>query len=108
MNDQPTTSRCALAACSVAARNRVGCINVEDCEGAGDNLAIVLATYFSDHRERPADDKNDPETGWGEWVIEKTNRALYRIAAATSQNTKVTDAEPSTPASTRAQGPRSV
>ena len=86
MNDQPDTSRCALAACSVAVRNRVGCINVEDCEGAGDNLAIALATYFSDHRERPADDNDDPETGWGEWVIAKTHRALERIAEATSQN----------------------
>lgn len=45
-----------LDAETLAARNRVGCIDVEDSDCAGDNLCIALATYFSNHAGRPSDD----------------------------------------------------
>lgn len=70
---------------TVEHRNRIGCINVEDGGARGDNLAIVLASYFSAREDRPKDDPDDVDTGWGVWVIDKTNRALERIAEATSQ-----------------------
>ena len=64
----------------IAERNRIGSIFVEDCGGAGDNLAIVLASYFEEHNDKPADTEIDSETGWSQWAIEKTNRALALIA----------------------------
>lgn len=54
-----------------------GCY-VEDYNG--DNLAIVLVSYFEDHIDRPLDDPNDEETGWGVWSIKKTEEALDHIA----------------------------
>lgn len=36
------------------------------------NVAIALASYFSDHLDRPEDDE-EGEDGWGVWVIEQTN-----------------------------------
>jgi hypothetical protein len=69
----------------VEQRNRIGFIFVEDDGARGDNLAIALASYFSGHMDRPEDDPDDTETGWGEWVIAKTNRALDRIAEETEQ-----------------------
>lgn len=72
---------------SVEQRNRIGSIYVEDGGARGDNLAIVLASYFSRHMDRPEDDEDHPDFGWGKWVIEKLNRALELIAAESSQNT---------------------
>lgn len=45
-----------------------------------DNLAIVLASYFSRHIDRPGEDVDDTETGWGKWVLQKTDEALDLIA----------------------------
>jgi len=59
-------------------RNELGSFLVED-DGTPDTLAIVLCTYFSDHRERPKDDP-DTENGWGQWVEYKTNDALEELA----------------------------
>ena len=61
-------------------RNRVADITLEDGWNR-DNLTVILATYFSDHMERPENDKNDPDLGWGPWVMQKTNEALDRIVA---------------------------
>jgi hypothetical protein len=66
-------------------RNRVGCLpaiafvpGVSD--STGDNLAIALATYFSDHPDRPKDDPpSEVSDSWGAWVIKKTDEALDRI-----------------------------
>ena len=60
-------------------RNIVGNVAVEESHDT-DNLAIVLASYFSGHINRPSDDPDDAELGWGEWVLEKTNAALDLIA----------------------------
>jgi len=47
-----------------------------------DNLAIVIASYFEHHDDRPKDDPPSPESeSWGKWTIEKTNNLLARIAA---------------------------
>lgn len=45
-----------------------------------DNVATALASYFSDHLDRPEDDE-EGEDGWGIWVIEQTNITLDAIAA---------------------------
>lgn len=45
-----------------------------------DNVATALATYFSDHLDRPEGDE-EGEDGWGVWVIEQTNITLDAIAA---------------------------
>jgi hypothetical protein len=55
----------------------LGGSSVEDVD-LSDTLAIALATYFSDHRDRPNPDPED-ESGWGEWVVGKTNAALTLI-----------------------------
>lgn len=49
-------------------------------EIASDNVAIALASYFSDHVSRPENDEVGEE-GWGAWVIEQTNITLDAIAA---------------------------
>ena len=60
-------------------RNDIACVPVGN--GATfDNVAIALASYFSDHLDRPEDDEED-EDGWGVWVIEQTNITLDAIAA---------------------------
>lgn len=69
--------------CSEETRNYIGGLLIEDGHNS-DNLAIVLATYFSDYQNRPEDDSKDNETGWGKWVIEKTYRAIELIAEGTS------------------------
>ena len=63
-------------------RSILGNINI-DGELCGDNLAIALCTYFSDHCMRPDDDK-ETENGWGVWVEEKTNNALDSIISGLS------------------------
>ena len=65
-------------------RNLVGCLNVEERTsvlGAADDLGIVLACYFEGHVDRPADDPDDDETGFGVWASEKAYAALEMIAA---------------------------
>jgi hypothetical protein len=63
-------------------RNTIGSICVEAGKHS-DNLAIALATYFSDHCDRPEDDEEDADNYyWGEWVMQKTDEALDLIAAA--------------------------
>ena len=44
-----------------------------------DNLSIALATYFSDHLDRPENDE-ETETGWGQWVESRTDDILERLA----------------------------
>lgn len=61
-------------------KNKIACVPMGD-NSMGDNLAIVLCTYFSDHLERPEDDP-EYDTGWGEWVIAKSEEALDKIVAA--------------------------
>lgn len=58
----------------------LGSVHIEG-DPNSDNLAIALCTYFSDHQNRPKDDE-DTERGWGEWVEEKVNLAIERIATA--------------------------
>lgn len=58
--------------------NRLGHADVE--EGDSDTLAIALASYFERHKDRPANDPDDDETGWSEWVMKKTYTALERVA----------------------------
>jgi|CXWL01.1.fsa_nt_gi hypothetical protein len=59
-------------------RNKMGGIEFDvGCEC--DNLAIILCTYFSYHLARPEDDE-DGDSGWGEWVENKTNKVLDQLA----------------------------
>jgi hypothetical protein len=67
--------------------NRLGGIPVEDCPRS-DNLAIVLATYFSEHMDRPENDPENTDLGWGEWVLKKTDEALALIHAAVEKAAK--------------------
>ena len=61
----------------------IGSTDVEEYEermsGSFDNVAIALASYFEDHMNRPEEDPPD-DTGWGEWVVKKTNKAISLIA----------------------------
>lgn len=59
-------------------KEEFGSMPMSDSPG-GDNLAIALATYFSDHLERPENDE-ETETGWGEWVESRTNDVIERLA----------------------------
>ena len=58
----------------------IGCAMVEDDCPNYDNLGVVLASYFSDHMNRPDNDPIDDEVGWGEWVLDKSNKAMELIA----------------------------
>jgi hypothetical protein len=61
--------------------NRLAGVQVEDLDpsyGPSDNLAIVLCSYFEKHGHRPVDDP-ETENGWGEWVIQKYERAMELI-----------------------------
>lgn len=57
-------------------------LNSLDVENGGfsDNLSIVLATYFEEHLDRPEDDIEHPEFGWGNWTIKKTDEAFEYMA----------------------------
>ena len=62
-------------------RDDIGCMEVEKVNG--DNLTIVLSSYFSDHMNRPKEDENSEDEDnfyWGDWVEKKTNEALDLIA----------------------------
>lgn len=66
----------------VKRRNVLSGISMED-DSRADCLAIVLCTYFSKHEDRPENDpEHDDNFHWGDWVIEKANKALDLIAAA--------------------------
>ena len=61
-------------------RNAIGSMPImPNGSVADDNVAIALATYFKDLPECPDDDFND-EIGWSQWVIDRTNDVLDRIA----------------------------
>lgn len=45
-----------------------------------DNLAIVLASYFEEHLDRPKDDPTDTDVGWGVWTVEKVNESVEYIS----------------------------
>ena len=64
--------------------------------GSGITLHLVLTHHWFD------------ETEAGRKRVEAERERDELKARLSLANTKVTDAEPSTPASTRAQGPRSV
>jgi hypothetical protein len=66
-----------------AERNRIGNILVEN-DPSADNLAIVLASYFEKHLDRPDNDK-DGDLGCSKWTLAKTNEALGLIAAAVAK-----------------------
>lgn len=54
-------------------------------EENGDNLSIVLCTYFAHHLDRPEEDEageNEDNHYWGDWVCRKTDEALDIIAGA--------------------------
>jgi Rad3-related DNA helicase len=61
--------------------NMVGGIQVEDGDkyAGADNLAIVLASYFERHMDRPEPDP-EGENGWGEWAEAKARKAMQIIA----------------------------
>lgn len=61
-------------------RSQIAHVQVDD-SAMGDNLAIALCTYFSDHPDRP---DNDPDTehGWGEWVTKREQETIKRIVEA--------------------------
>jgi regulator of replication initiation timing len=61
--------------------NMVGGIQVEDGNkyAGADNLAIVLASYFERHMDRPEPDP-EGENGWGEWAEAKARKAMQIIA----------------------------
>jgi len=59
-------------------RNKIGSLPVRMDDPSGDNVGIALASYFSDLPDCPTDDIND-ETGWSQWVMNKTDDVLDRI-----------------------------
>lgn len=61
-------------------RNKIGSISAmkkDDC--TDDNLAIVIASYFEEHLDKPKNAEIDDEIGWSFWAVEKTNCLLDRI-----------------------------
>lgn len=65
-------------------REILASVHVEE-NVVGDNLSIVLCTYFSHHMDRPEGDEateNDDNYHWGDWVCRKTDEALDIIAGA--------------------------
>jgi hypothetical protein len=68
-------------------RNKVASLDAVPTDKGwdADNLGIALATYYSKHPDRPADDKDDTELGWGAWVMAQTNDALDRIIATVAE-----------------------
>lgn len=63
-------------------RDKLGCVDAGDCDPleSTDNVAIALASYFSRHLRRPGDDPDDPDSGWGEWVLQQTYATLDAMA----------------------------
>ena len=59
-------------------RDQIGCILVDD-DGLSDNLAIVICTYFESHPDKPGSIEENPETGWTDWAVERTNKLLDKI-----------------------------
>lgn len=55
-----------------------GCLIEEST--MSDLLVTVLCTYFEKHIDRPVDDPQDDEEGWGKWAIAKTDNAIKFIA----------------------------
>jgi hypothetical protein len=47
----------------------------------GDNLAVALCSYFSDHVDCP-EDQSDDETGWKPWASDKEEEAATNLAEA--------------------------
>jgi hypothetical protein len=39
-----------------------------------DSLGVAIATFYEGHPERPDDDPEDDETGWGEWTDKQFER----------------------------------
>lgn len=39
-----------------------------------DSLGVAIATFYEGHHERPDDDHEDGDTGWGEWTEEQFKR----------------------------------
>lgn len=66
-------------------RNKLGGIYIEKATWS-DNLAIALASYFSGHLDRPDNDEDDPELGWGKWVLMKTDEALDLVLKEINEN----------------------
>lgn len=67
-------------------KNLIGGCDVED-EMMCDNFAIVLCTYFSRHMNRPDDDPDDEERGWGQWVLGKYENAMDLIVKEVDTHT---------------------
>jgi hypothetical protein len=67
-------------------KHRIAWIRMGDSPDA-DNLAVAICTYFSNHPERPENDPDDDETGWGEWVNQQYERTMTRIMAASREGT---------------------
>lgn len=62
-----------------------------------DNLAIALAFYFTHHMDRPRDDDDtaSEENGdLGQWVKEKTDRAIELLATGIESHLRLHDSVP--------------
>lgn len=44
-----------------------------------DSLGVALCYYFENHQDRPEDDPEDCDYGWGEWALEKENDFEQRV-----------------------------
>lgn len=51
-----------------------------DNDANEDNLAIMLCTYFEQHRDCPEEEPN--EHGWQPWAEERCDRMLDQLAQA--------------------------
>jgi len=50
-------------------------------ETRGDNLAILLCGYYTDHPDHP-DDSPETENGWSEWAERKANKTIDLLSRA--------------------------
>ena len=72
----------------VTLRNLIGGLHVPVDDVAGDNLAIALASYFSEHPNDPAPTVLDEYDTWSVWTIENVNSTLDRVVQTVLDNSR--------------------
>lgn len=57
-------------------------------QGSYDNLAIMICTYWDENPEKPENDPEDEERGWGEWVMKKYDETIEMLKSELLQESK--------------------